>query len=65
MFRKRYSQATWAFGNTSSIRGCLVTISEACERRGQPCVRVDACEFAVLDQRDDHRLVFAAVVVAG
>jgi len=41
---------------------CGVTIGETGERRGQPGVRVDPSEFAVLDQRGDHRPVVAALV---
>jgi len=41
-----------------------VTIGETGERRGQPCVRVDAGEFAVFDERGDHRPVVAALVGA-
>jgi hypothetical protein len=44
---------------------CWVTIGEAFERGGQPCVRVDVVEFAVFDQRGDHRPVVAAFVGAG
>lgn len=42
--------------------GSRVTIGEACERRGQPGVRVDAGQLAVLDQRGDHCPVVAALV---
>lgn len=35
-------------------RSC-VTIGETGERRGQPGVRIDAGELAVLNQRGDHR----------
>ena len=43
---------------------CGVTIGKAGERRGHPGVRVDAGEFAVLDQRGDHRPVVTALVGA-
>jgi hypothetical protein len=36
-----------------------VTIGEACERRGQPCVRVDACE---LDTRKNPRFEGCPVI---
>lgn len=42
-----------------------MAVGETGERRGQPCVRVDACELAVLDQRGDHRPVVAVLVGAG
>lgn len=41
-----------------------VAIGKACERRGQPCVRVDASEFAVFDERGDDDPVVAALVGA-
>jgi hypothetical protein len=41
-----------------------MTIGEACKWRGQSGVRVDSDEFAVLDQRGDHRPVIAALVGA-
>ena len=45
--------------------GCGVAIGEACERCGQLCVRVDAGELAIFDQRGDHHAVVAAFVGAG
>jgi|TARA_R110000824_G_scaffold391723_1_gene589680 hypothetical protein len=42
-----------------------VTIGEAGEGCGQPGVRVDADEFAVLDERGDHGPVIATLVGSG
>ena len=41
-----------------------MTIGELGERLGQPGVRVDAGDLAVLDQRGDNRPVVAALVGA-
>lgn len=38
-----------------------MTVGEFGEGAGQPVVRVDAAELAVLDQRRDHRPVIAAL----
>ena len=44
---------------------CGVAVGETDECRGQPGVRIDAGELAVLDERGDHRPVVAAFVGAG
>ena len=43
----------------------VMAIGEAGEGLGQPRVRIDAAEFAVFDQRCDHRPVIAAFVRSG
>lgn len=45
------------------VRGVIV--GKAGERPGQPCVRVEGVELAVLDERGDHGPVVAALVGAG
>ena len=42
-----------------------MTIGEPGERLGQPALRVDAGELAVLDERGDHRPVVTAFVGTG
>ena len=43
----------------------VMTIGKAGEGFGQPRVRIDAAEFAIFDQRGDHRPVVAAFVRSG
>lgn len=45
---------------TVTVRG--IAVGELGERVGQPAMRVDAGDFAVLDQRGDDRPVVAALV---
>jgi hypothetical protein len=40
----------------------VMAVGEAGEGFGQPRVRVDAAEFAIFDERGDHRPVVAAFV---
>lgn len=44
---------------------CGVIIGELGQCLGEPCVRVDAAELAVLDERGDDGPVVAALVGAG
>lgn len=51
-------------GHEAADAVCWMTIGELGERLGQPCVRVDAGNLAVLDQRGDDSPVVAAFVRA-